>query len=99
MAYHNGDGRILDRTRGALRLAGEAVPSIVLSSVSRRRLDLRPAQPRSRSPFPEIDCVANRLPLKILANIKHRAIEVGVGADRALITSGIMDEDTYLDAL
>ena len=54
---------------------------------------------RSRSAFPEIDCVRDRLPLKVVAAVERRAIETGVGADRVLIAAGIIDEDRYVHAL
>src|SRR3977135_4327350 len=54
---------------------------------------------RSRSAFPEIDCVRDRLPLNVVAAVERRAIATGVGADRVLIAAGIIDEDRYVHAL
>jgi hypothetical protein len=97
MAYHNGNGRVLDRTRGVARLAGVAGPAIVPPLGSRRPARRGVMAPRSA--FPEIDCLGDRLPRKTLAAVERRAIEVGVGADRVLIAAGIVDEDSYTDAL
>ena len=57
------------------------------------------AERHSRSAFPEIDCVRDRLPLKVIAAAERRAIETGVGADRVLMAAGIIDEDRYVHAL
>lgn len=47
----------------------------------------------------ELDCVRALLPRDVLLAAEERAAAVGVGADRVLITSGALDEDTYLRAL
>jgi hypothetical protein len=49
-----------------------------------------PLEPR---PFPELDCVRSRLAAEA------RAGAFGTGADRVLISSGALDEETYLRAL
>src|ERR1700687_2149687 len=53
---------------------------------------------RSRR-FPEIDCVRLLLDADVLAAAEQRAAAVGVGADRVLIASGALSEETYLRAL
>ncbi len=47
----------------------------------------------------EIDCVRQRLSGKIIADAELRATSLGIGADRVLIASGALDEETYLRAL
>ncbi len=49
--------------------------------------------------FPEIDCVRHLLTADTLAAAEQRAAAVGVGADRVLIASGALSEETYLRAL
>ena len=48
---------------------------------------------------PEIDCVRLLLADDVLAAAEQRAAAVGVGADRVLIASGALSEETYLRAL
>ncbi len=48
--------------------------------------------------FPEIDCVRPLLAADVLAAAEQRAAAVGVGADRVLIASGALSEETYLRA-
>jgi glycosyltransferase XagB len=49
--------------------------------------------------FLEIDCVRLLLAADVLATAEQRAVAVGVGADRVLIASGALSEETYLRAL
>lgn len=49
--------------------------------------------------FPEIDCVRSLFAADVLAVAEQRAATVGVGADRVLIASGRLSEETYLRAL
>jgi glycosyltransferase XagB len=46
--------------------------------------------------FPEIDCLRLLLPAKVLGNAEARAAHLNIGADRVLIASGIIDEETCL---
>lgn len=55
-----------------------------------------PLEPR---PFPELDCVRTRLAADVLHAAEARAGAFGTGADRVLISSGALDEETYLRAL
>jgi hypothetical protein len=48
---------------------------------------------------PEIDCVRPLLAADVLAAAEQRAATLGVGADRVLIASGALSEETYLRAL
>lgn len=68
-----------------------------------------PEAPRTLGPFanfcpklprcPELECVRGLLPAGAFASAELRAAEVGVGADRVLITHGLIDEQSYLSAL
>ena len=81
-------------------------------SVARARLAPPPPQPEPDqarvkappiepdfSPFPELDCVRDRLPAKVIAAAERRAAAIGVGADRVLITAGAITEEDYSRAL
>ena len=60
------------------------------------------ANRRARQPInacPELDCVRHRLPPGIVAAAERRAAEVGLGADRVLVTRGALPEDLYAGAL
>src|SRR4051812_36309678 len=48
---------------------------------------------------PELDCLAGRLPAKVLLAAAARSERVGVGADQVLIASGAIGEETYIRAL
>ena len=56
-------------------------------------------QSRARSRCPELDCLRARLPPGTLATAEQRALALGIGADRVLITAGIISEDEYVRAL
>ena len=61
-------------------------------------------QPRDPEPVhpslcPEIDCVRHLLPVGVAEAAEACSIHLGVGAERVLITSGHLKEDTYLAAL
>jgi cellulose synthase/poly-beta-1,6-N-acetylglucosamine synthase-like glycosyltransferase len=62
------------------------------------RVSLGP-QSRGRSRAPELDCLRNRLPPGTLAAAEQRAVALGIGADRVLITAGVLTEDEYVRAL
>src|SRR5882757_7919892 len=49
--------------------------------------------------FPEIHCVRHWLAANVLADAEDKAAAAGVGADRVLITSGALSEETYLRVL
>ncbi len=48
---------------------------------------------------PELDCVRHRLPAGAIAAAERRACAIGVTAERVLITSGLLTEETYMRAL
>jgi len=86
------------------------VNSVDFDRIERRqRLTARPfvpessriglAQSRARSRCPELDCLRARLPPGTLAAAEQRALALGVGADRVLITAEIISEDDYVRAL
>jgi cellulose synthase/poly-beta-1,6-N-acetylglucosamine synthase-like glycosyltransferase len=56
-------------------------------------------QSRARSRCPELDCLRGRLPPGTLATAEQRALALGIGADRVLITAGVISEDNYVRAL
>ncbi|HVV61617.1 MAG TPA: glycosyltransferase family 2 protein [Pseudolabrys sp.] len=49
--------------------------------------------------FAEIDCLRGLLPGAVIDAAEKRAAAVGTGADRVLIASGALSEETYLRAL
>jgi glycosyltransferase XagB len=55
---------------------------------------------RSRlAPCPEIDCVRHLVPPARLAAAELRAAEAGTGADRVLVTEGVLTDRDYVRAL
>jgi len=59
----------------------------------------RPLPTAGPSACPEIDCVRNLLPRRVIAAAEHRARSIGLGADRVLICADAMTEEAYLTAL
>jgi Glycosyl transferase family group 2 len=62
----------------------------------------RPSAKAARRPVstcPELDCVRHRLPLATIAATERRARELGITADHVLLTSGLLDEETYVRIL
>ena len=47
---------------------------------------------------PEIDCVRSLLAADVIDDAERRAAALGVGADRVLIATGALSEETYLRA-
>jgi len=99
MAYRNGDDAVLGRTDSSnKRLSAYAAPPRFLPiSIPA----IHPGLDRRWRPsaFPELDCVRDRLPSHVIAAVEHRAVEIGIGAERVLIASGFMNEDHYVYAL
>jgi cellulose synthase/poly-beta-1,6-N-acetylglucosamine synthase-like glycosyltransferase len=63
------------------------------------RPDLDPARIRGRfAPCPEIDCLRHRVPPAQLAAAELRAAETGTGADRVLVTEGVLTDAEYAHA-
>ncbi len=57
------------------------------------------AAARDELAFPELDCVRALLSSDAIEAAEARAAALGTGADRVLIASGALDEETYLRAL
>jgi glycosyltransferase XagB len=57
-----------------------------------------PPAPRPSS-CPELDCIRDLLPRRVIAFAERRAQSVGVGAERVLICGDAMTEEAYLAAL
>jgi glycosyltransferase XagB len=53
---------------------------------------------RAASAFPEIDCIRNLLPARLIAAAERRAMVIGLSADRVLISADAITEDAYLAA-
>lgn len=58
-----------------------------------------PADVTEPGPCPEIECLRGSLAPAVLRDAEDRAAVVGVGADRVLIASRTLDEESYLRAL
>ena len=70
--------------------------------VDTARRDADPPSLRVRqplTPFPELDCIRHLLPVGVVAEAERRAREVGVSADRALVSAGAITEHDYVTAL
>ena len=102
MAYRNEGGAVIDRTGVDDWNAPAAVPSLVPALPRDFSRDRRAgAWPKSKqlSTCPEIDCVRHLLPPDVVDAAVSRAAEIGVCAERVLITSGLISEETYVAAL
>jgi cellulose synthase/poly-beta-1,6-N-acetylglucosamine synthase-like glycosyltransferase len=62
------------------------------------RINRKPVR-RAVLPCPELDCVRHRLPPGLLTAAEMRALDLGVGAERVLITARVLTEDAYVVAL
>jgi hypothetical protein len=76
-----------------------SVPADTLSIVPSTPGDGGTNRARANPACPEIDCVLDWLPDGILAAAARRAADLGVGADRVLLASGLIAEDDYVQAL
>ena len=100
MAYRNEDGAVMDRAGADAWHAPEAIPSLVPESAHGFAFGQPAVRPlRILSSCPELDCVRHLLPQDILDAAELRAADIGVGADRVLITWGLIGEETYVAAL
>jgi hypothetical protein len=102
MRYGGSYGPVLDRGDEVLRMSWQggrafAAPSLPARNLTRNGTSVGWAS--RRSAFPELDCVRDRLSLGTMAAVERRAISLGVGAERVLIASGFLDEESYLVAL
>jgi hypothetical protein len=90
MAYWNGGGAVINRAGEGDWNAPAAIPSLV---------PILPRESPQLPRCPEIDCVRHLVPPSLAAIAELRAAEAGVGADRVLITWGVISEETYVAAL
>jgi hypothetical protein len=90
MAYWNEGGAVINRAGEQDWAAPAAIPSLV---------PILPRESHYPPRCPEIDCVRHLLPADLITIAELRAVEAGVGADRVLITSGLVSEETYVSAL
>ncbi len=97
MAYRGENGAVIDRPGSERWAAFIAAPPLVPAAPIDRAANASARRGLPRCP--EIDCVRHLLPPAILALAELRAAEVGVGADRVLITAGHITEEAYLAAL
>ena len=67
----------------------------VRRSISRAAVD--GAGPSSNCP--ELDCVRALLPRDVIEDAAYRAVSLGVGADRVLVTAGTLSDEAYLRVL
>ena len=81
----------------AVSAAAEALPARAPGPAWRDRLD--PGPDSEDLSFPELACVRPLLAAGVLAAAERRAERAGVGADRALVAVGAIDEESYLRAL
>jgi hypothetical protein len=100
MAYWNGGEAVDDRARGSDWNTPAEIPSLVPAFPGRDREppNHRP-ETRPFSRCPEIDCVRHLIPPSLAENAEWRAARADVGADRVLITWGVISEETYVSAL
>src|SRR5262249_22780745 len=97
MAYHRGNGRVLDRSVAVGAGPNEGSPSLVSILPSRRSQES--ASANARSACPELACLVDRLPPAVLAWAERQATKVGVSAERGLIAAEHISEEAYLEAL
>lgn len=88
-------------TRTAVVRRSEADTSAVNGLV---RGVTRRLQPHALSPVfscacPELECVRNLLPRRVVLAAERRAQLIGMGADRVLISADAITEEAYLEAL
>lgn len=97
MAYRVRNRRVADRRPAALQ-KGIPAPSI---AVERQAWPPDLASGRRPEPVacPEIDCLRGRLAAKAIDAAEDRATRIGVGADRVLITAGMVSEESYVRSL
>ena len=87
------------RGAAALRAKADAWPDRGRHRASVSRPRDRPLATAQPSACPEIDCVRDLLPSRVVAAAERRARAIGLGADRVLICADAMTEDAYLTVL
>lgn len=97
MADGEMQGAVADRSEAKLWLSATAdTPSIVPEAPGDSGAGPRP--PRREVTCPEIHCIQDRLSDGMLAAAQRRADDLGVGADRVLLTTGLIEEEDYVQA-
>jgi len=87
------------RGAAALRAKADTWPDGGRRRASVPRPRDRPLATAQPSACPEIDCVRDLLPSRVVAAAERRARAIGLGADRVLICADAMTEDAYLTVL
>lgn len=87
------------RAAAALRSRAKEWPERVERWAPVARPWNRPSRKTRPRACPEIDCVRDLLPRRIIAAAEQRAASIGLGADRVLICADAMTEEAYLTAL
>jgi cellulose synthase/poly-beta-1,6-N-acetylglucosamine synthase-like glycosyltransferase len=82
----------------AVRRPANPFPGDALAHVLAERRTDRIAL-RQDSANPELDCIRSLVPGHMITSAEQRAAQIGVGAERVLITGGTLSEETYLRAL
>ena len=90
MAYSSVGGAVIDRPEG---------DDWVSHSIAPLETEDRFAHATHLTRAPEIDCIRHLVAPAILAIAEQRAIEADIGAERVLITWGVISEETYVAAL
>jgi glycosyltransferase XagB len=98
MADEAAYGAVLDRPAGELSTGRPIDAPSIVADAAHERIPRPPVgSPLPRCP--EIDCVRHILSPAEIALAELRSAEVGVGADRVLVTQGLLDEEAYLRVL
>ena len=87
------------RGAAALRANADTWPGRGRRRASVPRPRDRPLATAQPSACPEIDCVRDLLPSRVVVAAERRARAIGLGADRVLICADAMTEDAYLMVL
>ena len=95
------DGDIGEAAAGRARRSSWVAATEFLSIVPRGPREHGPEPsppPQPATACPEIDCVRDQLSDGVIAAAERRAAELGVGADRVVIASGLISEEDYVRA-
>ncbi len=92
------EGAVDGRSNGISWVSATAdALSIVPPPPRDKGADLR--APRADTACPEINCIQHLFPDGIIAAAQRRAADLGIGADRVLLASGVIAEEDYVQAL
>jgi hypothetical protein len=90
-------GTALGRSKFPPFVAAPATSPFPLGALAQPQVKSPPLEPDLAN-YGELDCVCHRLPSRLIDAAEHRAAELGVGADRVLITAGAIPQEDYLRA-